>query len=398
MNALDTFKNDTRGSIAAMFAFALFPILIGVGVAVDYGRASAAKTDLQAALDATALMVVHEVRKAPQAVARTRAQDYFASALDKRYPGTAYSIDIDIDSEGVTVSGSLDVPTTFMRLGQVKSMPIAEMARAAFDTSEIEVVMALDNTGSMKNSGKIEALRGASRSFVTVMETEAKTQKSVKLGLVPFSNHVNLGKVNNGASWLRWDVSNADKNTWNGCVSDRDQPYDISGAPAVPNVHASKHPAVQCSGSLAQVLPMTQSFADVRTRIDTMTASGTTNVTIGIAQGLAALSHDHPLGKGKPFKTTGVKKFLIVLTDGWNTRNRWTSNANDIDARTKLACQAARTNGVLVYTIRVIEGSQALLRDCASSPNHYFDIQNVSQMDAVFKQIAREILSVRLVS
>ena len=51
------FAAADRGNIAVLFAIALVPILSFVGAAVDYTRANAARTSMQAALDSTALML-----------------------------------------------------------------------------------------------------------------------------------------------------------------------------------------------------------------------------------------------------------------------------------------------------------------------------------------------------
>jgi hypothetical protein len=95
---------------------------------------------------------------------------------------------------------------------------------------------------------------------------------------------------------------------------------------------------------------------------------------------------------------------MIVLTDGWNTRNRWvdacngSGNAALIDARTQAACSAVKAKGIRVYTVRVIEGSATLLQQCAGNGGTYYDVQNVNQLTPVFQSIANEIKAIRLTS
>ena len=55
--AAGQFARAERGNIAVLFAIALVPVLSFVGTAVDYTRANAARTSMQAALDSTALML-----------------------------------------------------------------------------------------------------------------------------------------------------------------------------------------------------------------------------------------------------------------------------------------------------------------------------------------------------
>lgn len=67
------------------------------------------------------------------------------------------------------------------------------------------------------------------------------------------------------------------------------------------------------------------------------------------------------------------------------------------DARTRAICNASKANNVVVFTI----GFEApyygdeLLRDCASSPAHFFDVDGL-QIDEAFSSIASSIRKLRL--
>jgi hypothetical protein len=86
----------------------------------------------------------------------------------------------------------------------------------------------------------------------------------------------------------------------------------------------------------------------------------------------------------------------VFLTDGQNTQNRWTTNTADIDARTKVVCDNIRAAKVNVYTIRIKEGNEALLKSCATTPGMYYDVPAVSEMMKVFKDIAGNISRLRI--
>ena len=51
---------DCRGNVTPMFALAVIPIFGLIGAAVDYSRANSVRTAMQAAADATALMLSKE--------------------------------------------------------------------------------------------------------------------------------------------------------------------------------------------------------------------------------------------------------------------------------------------------------------------------------------------------
>ena len=54
---LSAFRSARGGNVAITFGLALIPVFGMVGAAVDYTRANSVKAAMQAALDATALML-----------------------------------------------------------------------------------------------------------------------------------------------------------------------------------------------------------------------------------------------------------------------------------------------------------------------------------------------------
>ena len=48
---------------------------------------------------------------------------------------------------------------------------------------------------------------------------------------------------------------------------------------------------------------------------------------------------------------------MILLTDGQNTQNRFTTVASQIDARTGTVCDNIKKANIKLYTVRVIEGN-----------------------------------------
>ena len=75
---------------------------------------------------------------------------------------------------------------------------------------------------------------------------------------------------------------------------------------------------------------------------------------------------------------------------------RRSTTSSEIDARTRKVCANVKAAGIRVYTVRVINGNASLLRECASKPDMYFNVQNSSQLDAVFSQIADSLASLHI--
>jgi von Willebrand factor type A domain-containing protein len=120
----------------------------------------------------------------------------------------------------------------------------------------------------------------------------------------------------------------------------------------------------------------------LRATVDLMTPNGNTNVTIGLVWGWHALTSNAPFTTGAA-PAADLDKVIILLTDGDNTKNRWTINSSSIDARTQLACDNIKAANLKIYTVRVIAGNATLLRGCATNPGMYYDVQQASQLNTV---------------
>jgi hypothetical protein len=100
--------------------------------------------------------------------------------------------------------------------------------------------------------------------------------------------------------------------------------------------------------------------------------------------------------EAQPFGTKDLGKVIVLMTDGDNTENRWTSSARLIDPRTRLACDSVKEVGVKLYTIRLIEGNADLLSECASSLDTYFEVEDVEDLVPTFRAIGRQISQLRI--
>jgi hypothetical protein len=125
-----------------------------------------------------------------------------------------------------------------------------------------------------------------------------------------------------------------------------------------------------------------------------MTPTGNTNVTIGLAWGFQLLSPVSPFNAPPP--APDLDKVIVMLTDGENTQNRWSSSASAIDARTSKACDNIKAANIKIYTVRVIDGDVTLLKSCASKPSMYYDVQQAGQLSSVFVSIAQMLANLRI--
>jgi von Willebrand factor type A domain len=138
--------------------------------------------------------------------------------------------------------------------------------------------------------------------------------------------------------------------------------------------------------------------------------------------GWHSLSPNAPLADGAAYGAANVRKVIILMTDGENTMGDPGSNSEQnksyysglgyiwqgllgifsgssstrtqaMDARLNALCTNIKAKDITLYTVRVEvrSGASAVLQNCASSSDKYYDVQDVSQLTAAFESIAGSI-------
>jgi uncharacterized protein YegL len=246
----------------------------------------------------------------------------------------------------------------------------------------------------MASNGKIAALKTASHNLLNTLQAAAKQPGDVKVAIIPFDRMVNIGAGFKDEFWIDYSVKNIQKDQWDGCVIDRSQSYDVQDTAPVSSNYQTFYPASDC-GSLVQAMPLSTDWTALHSKVDEMQAAGNTNVTIGLVWGW------HALTAGVPFTNAAapapdLDKVIVLLTDGENTQNRWTTSSSSIDSRTAVACTNVKNANIKLYTVRVIDGNATLLRNCATNTNMYYNVQQADQLNGVFSSIAQTLASLRL--
>jgi Flp pilus assembly protein TadG len=433
MNRFGTFAKDTRGTVAYIAAIMMLPMAAFTGLGLDYSRSRDVKSQLQGALDSTVLMLSREAPKKSEAQLQALADPYFKAVIAHQVPVPISGIKVTKTDTNVTVRTSATVKTFFgpvyafaERLfgggaANFDTWTIDIATTAAYGTRKIELAMVLDNTGSMASSNKIGELKKASRTLLDILKDTAIQPDQIKVALVPYTTRVNLGTTFKNEDWLTPNPTGkfekndanyakvANRNAWDGCVVDRDTGYNATIKPFQIGIDESKYPMIKCADGLARAMPLTSDWNALNKRIDEMNASGWTNITLGAQWGYEMLSGAAPFTEASGSKN--VERFMILLTDGNNTVDRWTkkgqegsgSNETRMNTDTKAMCDAiternvaAKTLNITLYTVLVINGNEDLLKSCASSPDKFLKVKQASELEAVFKKIANEIGGIRL--
>ena len=419
----------TGANVTVTFALASIPIVGFVGAAVDYSHAHSIRAAMQSAADSTALMLSKEVATLNSSQVQSKADEYF-KALFTRPEATAllvkatYTASNSSSGSLVKINATSDVKTNFMGIMGFSELKLAVESQVKWGNVRLRVALALDVTGSMSADGKMDALKIATKGLLDQLKAAATKDGDVHLSIIPFSKDVNVGKSNYDKNWVRWDLwenvngscskssyntkkdceDNGKKwtannhNTWNGCVTDRDQDYDTKNtAPSTGN-SATLFPAEQYSSCPAQLVELSYDWNALKAKVDALTPKGNTNQGIGMQwafQSLTASPFTIP-AKDPNFKYLEV---IILMSDGLNTQNRFSTKQSSIDAREALTCSNAKAAGITIYSVQVNTGgdpTQSVMKNCATDTTKFFELKQANQLVSTFNSIGTALSNLRI--
>jgi Flp pilus assembly protein TadG len=242
-------RRTQRGSVTPFFAVFLATILMGMLGSIDLLRVHLVQARLQNALDSAALSSGANLINYPTLQGtdltnwQTDAYNYFLVNFPKNYLSSAL-IPLSFTT---TVAGSLGTGQT-ITLNVQATVPMLSAGFLPFisDTvsatnevlrqnmSNLEIVMALDNTGSMGSGAgsKMAGLKAAAGEMVTLMfgsGNTSQTSGNLWVGLVPFASTVNMGGIasvqnwfspNLKTAWPQFNMAGIDTSStgWGGCM------------------------------------------------------------------------------------------------------------------------------------------------------------------------------------
>ncbi|ODR99920.1 hypothetical protein AUC68_02000 [Methyloceanibacter methanicus] len=196
------FARDKRGNAAILFGLAIIPIILIVGVAVDYGRAMTVRGTISDAADSAALAIGSWVGLS-EAELEDKAQKFFdanyASTLSKDIKS---NFKVSFIGDDIVVQANASVPTTFLRLANVDSLDVGVQNTITKRQRNIELALVLDTTGSMGSSGKMNAMKAAAKSMVDDLFGKQSVSDTLDVAVVPFAATVNVGKDKKNEAWL----------------------------------------------------------------------------------------------------------------------------------------------------------------------------------------------------
>jgi uncharacterized protein YegL len=337
------FAHDS-GNIALTFAISFLPIMLSIGAAIDYSRASDLHSRVANATDAALLAAVTSVMTDvdlddPVAVkARLNAEfePFFLANLhgEAAYTYNGFTINFDPVTKDVTVDVDIDYKTAIFGIVGMSHWEADVRAATGMQMKAggaISMFMVLDRSGSMGLSNgdggtKMESLKTAVSKMISNFETADPNSEFIRMGAVAYSSSM----------WSKQKLN-----------------WKLSKTTAYVNA---------------------------------MSASGGTDSSDSVNEAYKQLKKNKELNFHK--KKSGQTPDLIMLfmTDGDN-------NYSSDDASTKSTCDKAKAYGIEVYTVafQAPNSGQALLEYCATSSAHYFEPTNTDELIASFNSIGKDV-------
>lgn len=442
-------KRNEKGNVAVMFAASVFVILIGVGVAIDFGLAQKTKKKMQNAAD-TAVLAAAKSGETDAAVLQSLAQDYVDANGNLQ---SKLSTKLTLTPNGrVRVGVTAKYDTQFGGVFGWSDIDISVESEAPLASSEpVNISLVLDVTGSMSGA-KLSSLKTAATGLISTLENYEND--ALKVSIVPFSQYVNVGKSRRDATWIdvpddssttgaevcrmKRDVTSRTNcrtvtktcyndgvpysctrtkcdytygpeyeacytptsvSTWRGCVGSRLAPWHERAEFA-----GKKIPGLMNTNCSTEFLPLTNDMGVVKSKISALTAQGNTYIPAGLSWGWRTLDTNEPLTEAKGPFAKNTKKVLVLMTDGANTKSKngekhtgnSTGNANQV---TKNLCQNIKSSDIEIYTIayEITDApTKNLMRNCATNAGMYFDANNSAQLNAAFNEIGSNLIRLRL--
>ncbi len=324
------------------------------------------------------------------------------------------------------------------------------------DGKNLEISMMLDVTGSMKGQALTD-MQAAAKDLIDIVIWTDQSKYTSRVALAPFSAAINVGDDYFTAITGKADDPDPDGDGYNypsscyskktgklskdcqgdsqykakkysRCVVERgggvlngfkkgvanpDTATDAAptnAATYLPTWNDAKNTTSTSCSPAAKIVPLTTDRDALKKAIDGFKADGYTAGQLGTAMAWYLISPNWKTvwpkaSEPTPYGTAKVDKIAVLMTDGvYNTLQGEDYNDNSTEATTALAqaktlCTGMKGKSITVYTVGFNLDSKAaktMLKDCATSADHYYDTSGGDALKAAFRDIALKISTLRL--
>ena len=391
------FFADNKGSIAVTFGLSLIPVMLSVGIAVDYTRMLHTKSIVDDALDAAVLMSGKALSDGQPVNDKFHREfrEFFQANL---YGRTKLAKNVKIQkmvakpSTGIVeATATSDVDMTFMALIGKKTIKIISQSEAQASSNKVELAMMLDVTGSMQYDGKMNALKSAANDAINILLPAKAKTNNIRISLVPYSDAVNVGIKT---------AQRVSKIGNNKCVTERNTNRFNDVSYSVSRVEGQSKFCPQ-----QEVIPLTNKPKKLINSINKFIPKGVTAGHLGVVWSYYTLSPNwNNAWPNTPdrasYSNKKIKKIVLLMTDG-----EFNTDYGDGKSSAKYAvstCRDMKDKGILIYSVafKAPSNARTMLRSCASpdsnNKTYYYSADSSADLKTAFRNIANNIKHLRL--
>lgn len=221
-NILRRFRDDKSGSAYVLAALSMMPIFGMIALAIDYTNQDRVYTDLETATQTVALHLAKRVALNPSgspAAFEEEGKKLLEALVSE--PVTYDKFAVDVDAGRVQIIAKSQVKTYFMHLFGYDNLDARVQTESRFGRKNIEVAIAIDNSGSMdtnaaaygqKFKSRMDSAKSGAKTLIKVATDSVADLESaeIKFSVVPWNHHVRVPNEYLGSGdsqdawWIDW--------------------------------------------------------------------------------------------------------------------------------------------------------------------------------------------------
>ncbi|PDS76254.1 TadE/TadG family type IV pilus assembly protein [Rhizobium sp. L43] len=314
LDALRGLRGNKSGNVGIVVALSLVPMLVAVGASFDYIRSYNVRQRMQSDLDSALIAAVKQINNTADTDAlKLKVSDWFHAQVENSY--TLGEINIDTSNHNITATANGTVPTTFMKIANIDTVPVSvASAVKGPSTSYLNVYIVIDTSPSMllaaTTAGQSAMAAGIGCQFA------CHTGDSHKIGNKTYANNYEYSSEKKIK--LRADVAGDAVKDVLALIDTSDQ-----------NHERIKVGLYSLGDTLTEVLAPTLSTSTARARL-LDSSYGLTSATSKAATyfdvSLATLKQK--VGAGGDGTSSGSPlKLVLLLTDGVQSKREWVTDS-----------------------------------------------------------------------
>lgn len=297
--AAGRFATCDDGAVTILSLFLFLVMVAAAGLGIDIMRHEMARTHIQATLDSAVLAGAGAPAGATAQDVKAIVEDYFDAAGLGEYLDT---IDPDKDivatlnSKSVTASANLEMDTYLMRLSGVDTLQAGGGSTAAIASPRMEIVLALDVSGSMEGE-RLTKMKSAAKQFVTDVMS-ASDQGTTTISIVPYSWSVTP------TDEMFEALSVDERHSYSTCLDFPDDEFSTTAIDPArsygqmiytsitgsfgnigigdPTISNTAYDRTCYTDEYFRILPYATTVSALHTKIDSLKAAGSTSADIGM--------------------------------------------------------------------------------------------------------------------